>query len=44
MGESAGAVSIGHLMNMDQAKGLFHRAVAFSGVALTDCILFKYIS
>lgn len=33
MGESAGAVSIAHLMSMPAAKGLFHRAILQSGAS-----------
>ncbi|KAF9211412.1 hypothetical protein BGZ59_008125 [Podila verticillata] len=32
-GESAGAVSIGHLMRVQQSHGLFHRAIVQSGAA-----------
>ena len=32
-GESAGAMSIGTLLSMPRAKGLFHRAIAQSGAA-----------
>ncbi|HEY0189666.1 MAG TPA: carboxylesterase family protein, partial [Kofleriaceae bacterium] len=31
MGESAGAISIGHLLGMPRARGLFHRAILQSG-------------
>lgn len=33
MGESAGAVSIAHLMSMPAARGLFHRAILQSGAS-----------
>ena len=38
-GESAGGMSIGVLLGMDQAQGLFHRAILESGTANMSCPL-----